>query len=177
MIGNAVRPGRDEAAEYYFRYIDLVPDGDICAVLAAQRPDTLAFLRSIPAERTRHTYAAGKWSVGGVVAHLNDCERLFAFRAFWIARGFDLPLPSFDQDVAAAHDGADDRAFSTHVNEFDAVRASTLELFMNLPADAWLRRGVASGNPFTVRALAFIAAGHVIHHRKILEARYLQPAV
>lgn len=174
MISNAVRPARDEAAEYYFKYIDLVPDGDICETLARQRNDTLAFLRSVPEEKGRHRYAAGKWSINGVLAHLNDCERLFAFRAFWFARGFDSALPSFDQDIAAAHDGADDRALTAHVEEFDAVRRASLELFSHLPAEAWPRTGIASGNPFTVRALAYIAAGHVIHHTALLQERYLR---
>ncbi|HJR58650.1 MAG TPA: DinB family protein [Vicinamibacterales bacterium] len=173
MVPRAVRPAHDEAADYYFKYIDLVPDGDVCAILEAQRTETLAFLRNIPEERSRHKYAADKWSVSEVVAHLNDCERLFAFRAFWFARGFESPLPSFDQEVAARHGRAGERDFSTHVEEFSLVRGSTLDLFEHLPADAWMRRGIASDNPFTVRALAFIAAGHVIHHARILKERYL----
>jgi hypothetical protein len=173
MVARAVRPARSEAAEYYFKYVDLVPDGDICAVLDTQRSDTLAFLRGISAERASHRYAPDKWSVSGVVAHVNDCERMFAFRAFWFARGFDSALPSFDQEVAAQHDGSNERPFSSHVEEFDTLRRSTVQMFSHLPEDAWLRRGIASDNPFTVRALAFVAAGHVIHHSRILKERYL----
>ena len=173
MFSTAVRPARDEAAEYHFKYIDVVPDGDICAILYAQRTETSAFLRTIPAQRSRHRYGADKWSVSEVVAHLNDCERLFAFRAFWFARGFDSPLPSFDQGIAVTHAGAEDRPWSTHLDEFDAVRAATLEFFSHLPPDAWSRRGIASDNPFTVRALAYITAGHVAHHTTILKGRYL----
>ena len=173
MVARSIRPARDEAAEYYFKYIDLVPAGDICAILEAQRTETLAFLRSIPAERASHRYAPDKWSVSGVLAHVNDCERLFALRAFWFARGFDSPLPSFDQEVAARNDGADTRSLASHVDEFDVLRRASLDLLRFLPEEAWLRRGIASDNPFTVRALAFIAAGHVIHHRRILTDRYL----
>jgi hypothetical protein len=173
MLSTAIRPARDEAAEYYFTYIDLVPDGEICAILDTQRTATSAFLRTIPAHRSGHRYAADKWSISDVVAHLCDCERLFSFRAFWFARGFDSPLPSFDQGIAARHARAEDRPWSTHLEEFDTVRASTLELFLRLPADAWRRRGIASDNPFTVRALAYIAAGHVSHHLMILKERYL----
>lgn len=173
MNARAVRPARDEAAEYYWKYIDLVEEGDVCAILEAQRTETLALLRSIPEQRANHRYAPDKWSVAGVVAHLNDCERLFAFRAFWFGRGLEPPLPSFDQNVAAAHDGADARPWSSHIDEFDAVRKASLNLFLHLPDDAWVRRGVASENPFTVRALAFIAAGHVIHHSRILREQYL----
>lgn len=167
------RPERHEAVAYYFKYIDRVPDGDIRAILEAQNDETLAFLRGISEERSSHRYAADKWSVAEVVSHINDTERLFSFRAFWFARGSDLPLPSVDPEVAAAHAGAGERPWSTHVDEFAALRASTLALFRNLPADAWMREGVASDNVFTVRAIAWILAGHVIHHGTILRERYL----
>jgi hypothetical protein len=173
MRALAGRPARDEAAEYYFKYIELVEGDDVCAILEAQRAETLKFLRSIPEDRARHRYAPDKWSVNGVLAHLNDCERLFAFRAFWFARGFDSALPSFDQNVAAEHDGADARSLGSHIEEFDTVRRASFDFFRHLPEDAWSRRGIASDNPFTVRALAFIAAGHVIHHGRILKERYL----
>jgi hypothetical protein len=173
MNSGATRPSRDEAAEYYFKYIELVPTSDVCSVLEEQLDSTLALLRGIPAQQAHHRYAPGKWSINGVVAHVNDCERLFAFRAFWFARGFDSPLPSFDQDLAARLDGADDRPLHSHIAEFESLRRSSLELFSHLPADAWSRRGIASDKPFTVRALAFIAAGHVIHHSNILRTLYL----
>lgn len=173
MPAHAVRPARDEAAEYYFKYIDMVPEGDVCTILETQRVETLAFLHNIPIERAHHRYASDKWTVSGVLAHVNDCERLFALRAFWFARGFDSALPSFDQDVAARHDGADARSFSSHIDEFDTLRKASLDLFRHLPEEAWLRRGIASDNPFTVRALAFITVGHVIHHSRILRERYL----
>ena len=169
-------PGRDEAAEYYFTYIDVVPPGDICAALEAQLPETLALLHDISDEQSLTRYAPDKWSIRQVVAHLNDTERLFVFRALWFARGFDSPLPSFDQNVAMSTAGADERTWRSHVDEFRAVRAATVAFFRDLPADAWTRRGVASGNPFTVRALAYLAAGHVSHHTRILRERYLQRA-
>ena len=167
-------PDRTEAAEYYFTYIDQVPgDGDISRILESQSTETLALLRGIPEERSSHRYAPGKWSIRQVVSHLNDTERMFVFRALWFARGFDSPLPSFDQDIAIAAAGADARSLSSHAEEFRAVRAASVTFFQNLPADAWTRRGVASGNPFSVRALAYIAAGHVAHHVRILRERYL----
>jgi hypothetical protein len=168
-----MRPDRTEAAEYYFTYIDRVPDGDICATLARQRTDVLGFLRGISDEQSGHRYAPDKWSIREVVAHLNDTERLFAFRALWFARGFDSPLPSFDQNVALASSGADARPWASHVDEFGAVRDATLAFFRDLPGAAWDRRGVASGNPVSVRALAWLVAGHVRHHEDILRKRYL----
>ena len=166
-------PGRDEAAEYYFRYIDRVPPGDILRTLEEQGRATLALLESISEERSLHRYAPDKWSMRSVVGHLNDCERLFVFRAFWFARGFDTPLPSFDQNVAVDAAGADDREWRDLVEEFRSIRAATLAFFRSLPPNAWDRRGIASGNPFSVRALAYLAAGHVTHHVSILRERYL----
>lgn len=167
------RPERDEAQDYYFEYIDRIQGGDICAVLDVQGEETLALLRGITEERSRFRYAPGKWSIREAAGHVNDCERLFVSRAFWFARGFDSELPSFDQNVAVAASGADARSWSSHVEEFRAVRAATVTFFRSLPADAWRKRGVASGNPVTVRALAYLAAGHVAHHNAILKEHYL----
>jgi hypothetical protein len=166
-------PDRTEAPEYYFTYIDQVPSGDICAILDAQATETLAFLAAIPEEVSLRRYAPDKWTIRQAVSHMNDTERVFVARAFWFARGFDTPLPSFDQNVAMAVSGANARTWRSHIEEFRAVRAATLTFFRNLPADAWRRRGIASDVPFTVRALAYIAAGHVVHHTRILRERYL----
>ncbi|HYR47085.1 MAG TPA: DinB family protein, partial [Thermoanaerobaculia bacterium] len=114
-----------------------------------------------------------KWSIREVVNHVSDCERLFVSRAFWFARGFDSPLPSYDQEVSVSEAGADDVPWAGHVEEFRSVRLATLAFFRNLPDRAWMRRGIASDNPFTVRALAYIAAGHADHHASILRERYL----
>jgi hypothetical protein len=167
------RPDRTEAAEYYFRYIDLVPDGDICTTLEAQHSETLELLSGIRPERVDYRYETGKWSIREVVNHLSDTERIFAFRAFWFARGFQAPLPSIDQEIAARHAAADAREWGGLVTEFGAIRTSTLLFFRHLPPDAWLRSGIASEKRFTVRALAFLVAGHVAHHIGILRERYL----
>jgi hypothetical protein len=167
-------PDRSEAAEYYFTYIDKVGSGDICRILEAQLPETLALLQGISEERSLHRYAPDKWSIREVMGHVNDTERMFVFRAMWFARGFDSPLPSFDQNVAIRSAGAEARTFRSHVDEFRAIREATLAFFAHLPPDAWMRRGIASDNPFTVRALAYITAGHVTHHMRILREKYLQ---
>ncbi|NUR56047.1 MAG: DinB family protein [Acidobacteria bacterium] len=166
-------PDRTEAAEYYFTYINQVPAGDILTTLEGQEPDVRSLFESVSDERAAFRYAAGKWSIKEVLAHINDTERLFVFRAFWFARGLEAPLPSFDQTVAATGAAADDRPWQSHVDEFRTVRAASLSFYRNLPADAWLRRGIASGNPFSVRALAYITAGHVAHHVRVLRDRYL----
>jgi hypothetical protein len=167
------RPQRNEAADYYFKYIDLVPEGDIRALLEAQLPETMTLLEQVTPDRVDYRYAPDKWSIREVVGHLNDTERLFAFRAFWFARGFDSPLPSFDQHVAIQHAASGERSWQSHVDEFRSLRESTVLFFRHLPTEAWLRRGIASDNPFSVRALACIGVGHVMHHAKILRERYL----
>src|SRR5438067_1002781 len=149
------RPGPSEAAPYYFRYIDLVPTGDVVSLLEAQGGEALALFGAVSEERSRHRYAPDKWSIRQVLSHLNDAERVFASRALWFARGFESPLPSFDQDTSAAAAGADERTWASHVDEFQAVRAATLALFRSLPPGAWARSGVASGTPVTVKALAY----------------------
>lgn len=166
------RPERTEAAEYYFTYIDKVPPGDILDILDAQSGEVRAFLAGISDKQSLFKYATDKWSIRQVMGHVNDTERVFVFRALWFARGFDEPLPSFDQDVAVTFAGADERSWQSHLFEFETVRAATMTFFRNLPEGAWTRRGIASGNPFTVRALAYIMAGHVNHHVKVLRERY-----
>jgi len=169
----ATVPERGEAVDYYFTYIDKVPAGrDIVELLEEQGRDTLALLEGVPAERTSHRYEPDKWTVAEVLNHINDCERLFVFRAMWFARGFDSELPSFDQGIAMRTSGAGEVPWAQHVEEFRALRAASVAFFRNLPAEAWMRRGIASGNPFTVHALAYIAAGHVAHHVGILRERY-----
>ena len=166
-------PESCEAAPYHFTYIDKVPHGDICQILEAQRAETIALMRSITEERSLYRYAPEKWSVRQVLSHVNDAERLFVFRAFWFARGFDSPLPSFEQETATAAAKADERPLAQHIEEFESVRAATLSFFQSLSEPAWMRHGVASGYPFSVRALAYITAGHVVHHAEILRERYL----
>ena len=168
-------PDREEAADFYFTYISKVPGDDVMAVLEAQLAATLPMLRAVTEERSLHRYAPGKWSLREVLNHMNDTERLFSFRAFWIARGMTDAQPSFDENVAARHAGADDRSWASHLDELESIRATTLALFRNLPDEAWMRRGLQSGSLVTVRALAYICAGHVAHHVGVLKERYYSP--
>ncbi len=167
------RPAATEAAEYYWKYIDLVPGDDPVAALEAQRAELRDLAVSFSEERSLYRYAAGKWSVRESLNHVTDTERIFSVRALWFARGFTEPLASFDQNIAVAGAQADRLPWSGQVAEFLDVREATLSLFRNMPDEAWSRTGVASGNPVTVRALAFMCAGHATHHFKILRERYL----
>ena len=167
------RPATAETAPYYFRYIDLVPDGDIVETLAKQLTDTNSFLSTISEEQSLHRYAPDKWTVRDVLNHVNDGERVFLYRALWFARGFPGELPSMDQEVGVAGAEANNVSWADLTEEFRHIRLATLSFFRNLPPAAWSRSGVASGNPFTVRALAYIIAGHTKHHEGVIRERYL----
>jgi hypothetical protein len=167
------RPQRNEAAPYYFTYIDQAPGEDPLAVIETQLEESLALFAGISEEASLYRYAPEKWSIRQVLNHVTDTERSFAFRVLWFARGFPTPLPSYDQNIAASGAAADNVPWSAHVEEFRRVRLSTISLFRNMPPEAWSRSGIASDNPFTVRALAFLIAGHVAHHLIILRERYL----
>lgn len=166
-------PQRSEAAPYYFTYIDKVGRDDVISVLEKQLGELPGWLLGIPEEKSLYRYAPDKWSIREVLSHVNDGERVFAGRAMWFARNFDSPLPSFDQNICIAAAEADRVPWRDHVEEFRTIRAATLTFFRNLPEAAWDRKGIASDNPFTVRALAYVIAGHVIHHMNVLRERYL----
>jgi hypothetical protein len=166
------RPGADEAAAFYFTYIDRIPQDDVVGVMEKQLADAAVLFAEISEEKSLHRYAPDKWSIRQVVNHISDTERAFAFRALWFGRGFTDPLASFDQNVSVDGARADDYSWVRHVAEFADVRRATLALFRNLPAEVWKRSGVASGHLVTVNALAYIIAGHVAHHLAILRERY-----
>jgi uncharacterized damage-inducible protein DinB len=134
--------------------------------------ETLRFLEGISEEQSLTSYAPGKWTIRELLNHVNDGERIFLGRAVWFARGFQDPLPSFEQDVAVQAAKANQTPWSELVEEFRTVRLSTLSFFKHLPDEAWSRSGVASDNPVSVRAIAYIIAGHVAHHTQVLTEKY-----
>ena len=167
------RPAPSEYAPYYEKYVALVPDGEIVETLERQGQETLALLHSLSEEQAGGAYAEGKWSVKQVVGHVIDAERVFAYRALRFARGDRTPLPGFEQDDFMRGVNFDARTLSSLIDEFEAVRSATLHLLRHLSPEAWARRGTASDNEVTVRALAYIIAGHEAHHVRVLRERYL----
>jgi hypothetical protein len=164
------RPDANEYAPHFLKYINLVTGDDPVAALEAQLNEPL--LSSISEEKSLHRYAPDKWSIRQLLNHVTDTERAFAYRMLWFARGFDTPLESYDQTVAAAGAGADQISWAAHVEEFRRVRLATISLFRNMPAEGWARSGVVSGNRVTVRALAYITPGHFAHHVRVVRERY-----
>jgi len=167
------RPEKNEYAPYYDRYVSLVPDGEVVETLERQSEDTLALLRGVGEERAGHRYEPGKWSIKEVVGHMIDTERIFAYRALAIARGEQQSLPGMDQNEYMADANFDARTLADLAEEFSHVRCANVLMLRGLSEDAWSRRGVASDNEVTVRAIAYIIAGHEAHHVQILRTRYL----
>jgi hypothetical protein len=167
------RPAADEYAPYYETYISKVPDRDLLNLLSQQIEETSRLLAPISESKAGASYAAGKWSIKDVVGHLSDTERVMAYRALRIARGDGTPLPGFEQDDYVRTAAFNSRLLSDLISEFRRVRAATLSLLGTFDATALQRLGVANGTAVSVRALAYIIAGHERHHVEILQTRYL----
>jgi hypothetical protein len=167
------RPEAGEHAPYYARYITLVPDGDVVERLVRQIPGTLEFLRSSGEDGGGRRYAPDKWSIRQVVGHLADTERVFAYRALRFARSDATNLPGFDENHFVANARFDARSLASLCDELESVRAASVAFFANLDPDEWGRRGVANNNGMSVRAAAWIIAGHELHHVDVIRTRYL----
>ncbi len=168
-----IRPSADEFNPFYAGYVAQVPDGDVVEALIGGAEIAAALLGDLDEATASHAYAAGKWTVKEVLLHCADAERIFAYRALRIARGDATPLPGFDENAYVPLSGAANRSIEDILDEFESVREATVTLFSGLPADAWTRRGTASNNAITVRALAWITAGHLLHHLGVIQDRYL----
>ena len=167
------RPGETEYAPFYAGYIAQVPEGDILSVLSRQTDEFLALLDAVPSGEGGRRYAPGKWSIKEVAGHIIDAERLFGYRAFRFARNDSTPLAGFDEDHYVAHGWFDAYPLERLGEEFQWLRRSHLAMFASFPPEAWMRGGIASGSHVTVRALAYMMAGHAGHHLGILRERYL----
>lgn len=175
-MGDVPRYDRLDPSEYapwHAGYVAKVPDGDLLSTLEAQVGEYFQTVSPITEAKGGFAYAPGKWTIKEVLGHVVDAERVFSYRAMRIARGDQTPLPGFDEKAWVPLSGANDRTVADLLGEFRAVRAATLALLRHLPPEAVSRRGVASDKEISVRALAWIIAGHAIHHLGILRERYL----
>jgi hypothetical protein len=167
------RPEAGEFNPYYARYIALVPKGNLLEVLAQQGRDFGALVKSVPEGRASFRYEPAKWDVSQLVGHVNDAERIFTYRALCFSRGEQAHLPGFDENAYAPASAADQRHIVDIGTEFEAIRAATIALFSGMTESMFTMSGVASDNPISVRALAYLVAGHCFHHTAILKERYL----
>jgi len=166
-------PAPTEHVPYYGKYIALSPERDAIEALERSFADALAIFRGVPEARAEHRYAPGKWSIKEVVGHLIDGERVFAYRAMRIARNDPTGLPGFDENLYVPHGEFDRRSLADLLAEWELVRQGNVAMFRGLPSEAWTRSGVANGDAISVRALAYIIAGHGRHHATLVRERYL----
>jgi hypothetical protein len=166
------KPGESEYAPFYAGYIAKIADVDVLELLEHQRESLRHLASAASPEQQELRYAPGKWSVREVVGHLIDGERVFGYRAFRIGRGDQTPLPGFNENEYVAASGYHHRDLASLAEEFALVRAANLAVFKGLSEEDWRRIGTANGYPVSVRALAFIMAGHVEHHMALLSERY-----
>jgi len=167
------RPEPSEYAPHYETYISKVPEGNLLKALEDQRRETQQLLGGLPEAKALHRYAPDKWSIKEVLGHVMDSERVFCYRALRFARADGSPLPGFDEKAWVPAGRFDARSLKDLAAELDAVRRATIALLSSLDAEALTRRGTANNNPITVRALAWIIAGHERHHLGIVRERYL----
>jgi len=167
------RPGTDEYTPYYGRYIEKVGGSDALAPLMTQRDATARFLATVPEARASYRYAPGKWSLREIIGHLSDTERIFSYRMLRIARGDETPLAGFDENVYVPAAGFARRSLADVAAEFTAVRDATIALTRSLDDAAAARHGSANGQPISARALAWIIAGHELHHLEVIGEKYL----
>ena len=169
---NIARPEPGEYAPYYERYISLIPGSDILGALESQRRQMMLLLSGRDEDEGDIRYAPDKWTAKEVLGHVCDTERIFAYRALRISRGDQTPIEGFEQDDYVRNGPFGRAPMAEIVEDYIAVRRATLTLLRNLDEAAWMRRGVANKNEITVRALAYVIAGHEVHHRRILEEKY-----
>src|ERR1043166_2263814 len=167
------RPVETEYAPYYQSYVNQVSENDIIAVLRSELDDLDVLLDRVPADKETYAYSEGKWTIRELVGHLIDGERVFGYRAFCIARGEKQNLPGFEQDDYLQTAPYNHINLEDLLSEWRLVRLSNIAMFRTLDEDAWNRVGTANNNEVTVRAIAFVMAGHTRHHMNILRERYL----
>jgi hypothetical protein len=167
------RPEKTEYDPYYEVYVSLVPDGDIVDILDRQAAEVRECFSAIPEEKGPFAYAAGKWSIKELLGHLTDGERMFMYRIFRISRGDKTPIEGFEQDGYIENARSNSRAFADLLDEFTALRRANVIAYRHFSEEDWSRTGTANNVEITSRALAYIAAGHIAHHLRILKEKYL----
>lgn len=167
------KPEKAEYDAYYERYVSLVDDEGVLETLAAQPDELHELFNGVPEEKGLYAYDEGKWTIKELIGHLNDGERMFAYRILRISRGDETPIEGFEQDGYIENAPSNSRTIADLLDEFRLLRTANMFMLNHLNDEAWLRMGTASGLPVSVRALAYIMAGHITHHIHILKERYL----
>lgn len=167
------RPLENEYPEYYVPYVNLVSDGDLLLILKENLAEMTALFEGLSEENGQFRYAQGKWSMKEVLGHMADTERIMSYRLLRIGRGDQTPLAGFDENDYINGSQFDQLPIKNILDDFAAVRNATIALIQNMPDGAWAKRGIANDTEITSRAIAYIIAGHAIHHLKIIHERYM----
>lgn len=160
--------------EYYHSYITHVMDDDLESAFQKHQVELVSFLKEIPKKKWNYRYAEGKWSIKELVQHIIDAERIFAYRALCISRNDQTPLPAFEENEYAVNSKADRRTKKDMLKELKTVQQSSALLFSSFDEEQLNQSGTMSGNPAYVKGIGYILVGHAVHHRKVLEERYLK---
>lgn len=167
------KPQATEHPESYTRYIEKVPQGNLITQLSTQLNETISFLKTIPKEKFNYRYAEGKWTIKQIIQHLSDCERVFCYRALRFARNDNTALAGFEENDYANEANTELRSIEQLLEEFSAIRQSTLCLVKSFSDEELKRKGIANNKSISVNALCYIIAGHELHHASIIKERYL----
>lgn len=162
--------------ELYSQYIRELPNCPLPEALHYSR-DLCRFIPKDSLEKLKgHRYEPGKWTVGDILQHLIDTERILAYQSLRVARGDTAPLPGFDENKYALNTLARERSLSDLLEEYQLVRQSTIMLFQSFSNKALLRTGICAGQQVSVASLGFMIAGHAAHHTRIIQERYVSQA-
>jgi len=159
---------------YFSRYIDIVPDVGIHQALEMAKFEMLNCILPLSEEQWSYRYEEGKWNLKELIQHLIDTERIFCNRALRFARGENQPLPGYDENLFADNSKADNRDRSELLVEYKIVRESSILLFNSFDDEQLRTLGEAGGNTLSVRAIAYLNAGHDLHHLRVFKERYLK---
>jgi len=172
-INNIARPGQDEYAPHYATYISKVKSDDLIAELDSSMKDFISFIRTVPEAKLDYRYQDGKWTIREIIIHLMDAERIFTYRALRFSRNDQTPLSGFDENEYVPESNAATRSLDSLIEEYSALRNSTIALYKNFTPQMTMRTGIANGKEISVRALGYVIPGHEIHHMGVIKDRYL----
>jgi hypothetical protein len=168
-----MRPKKEDYIPYFDYYINLIPEGDIITALKNNHQFTLQFFKSIPSEKVDYAYGLGKWSIKQLINHILDTERILSYRALRFGRGDSQLLPGFDEDNYVANAFLENTSIELQLEEFDAIRKSTLLLFQQFSKNQLLLKGQMASGVVNVLSLGYMICGHTQHHVNIIKERYL----
>jgi uncharacterized damage-inducible protein DinB len=167
------KPTPGTYASFYEGYINQVKADSIAVAIETYSRSIHEFIQNLPEEKAQYAYAPGKWTVNDVLQHMIDTERVFVYRAMRFSRNDATPLPGFEEDHYAMHAGGRTRPMDVLKEEFTALRKSTDLFLLSLTDEQLQRSGMANHYNTQVNAIAFMVYGHLLHHRQVLEERYL----